>query len=65
MTDASGSATLCPSAPAGTDAALIGVVAADGRVARLRTPLQIDAAFLKKANEPGPPERRFRFAAGC
>lgn len=57
--------TLCPSAPAEPDAALIGVVSEDGRVTNLAKPLPIDAAFVETASKQGPPEARFRFTAPC
>jgi hypothetical protein len=57
--------TLCPSAPAQEGALLIGVVAPDGRVARLGMPLTVDQAFLEKARARGSPEQQFRFSAPC
>ncbi len=57
--------TRCPSAPATDGALLIGVVAADGRVVNVGTPLTIDAAFIEAAEAYGPPEQRFRFSSPC
>ena len=58
-------ATLCPSAPAGQGAQLIGVVDANGRVANLGAPLTINQDFVEKSQASGPVERRFRFASPC
>jgi hypothetical protein len=55
----------CPSAPAVDGALLIGVVAADGRVVNIGTPLTIDAAFIETAVVHGAPEQRFRFSSPC
>jgi hypothetical protein len=57
--------TLCPSAPAGEGASLIGVLAADGRVVNIGTPLPVDRAFLEAAQAHGPPESRYRFSSPC
>ena len=57
--------TLCPSAPAAEGASLIGIVAADGRVVNMGTPLPVDRAFLEAARAHGPPESRFRFSSPC
>lgn len=65
MSDGAGTTTLCPSAPAEAGAMLIGVVGPDGRIARLGTPLEIDADFVAKVKATGSPERHFRFSAPC
>jgi hypothetical protein len=57
--------TRCPSAPAAEGALLIGVVADDGRVATLGTPLTVDAAFIEIAKAQGALEQRFRFSSQC
>ncbi|MCW4461018.1 hypothetical protein OK349_04810 [Sphingomonas sp. BT-65] len=56
---------LCPSAPAGAKARLIGVVTSAGQVAFLGTPRPVDHAFLDAADEGREAERRFRFTAPC
>ncbi|HEY0303002.1 MAG TPA: hypothetical protein VGC36_16770 [Rhizomicrobium sp.] len=55
----------CPSARAEAGATLIGVIGTDGRVAYLKTALEIDADFIAEASKDGPPEERFRFAGTC
>jgi hypothetical protein len=65
VSDQSDSSTLCPSAPATEGASLIGVVAADGRVVNVATPLPIGGAFIEAARAHGPPEARFRFSSPC
>ena len=65
MPEAEDPPRLCPSALARPDAALIGVVQADGTVALLGRPLPATAAFLAEARRGREPERRFRFAAPC
>ncbi|WP_423603735.1 hypothetical protein [Sphingomonas sp. MS122] len=56
---------LCPSAPAGAKARLIGVVTGAGQVAFLGTPRPVDQAFLGAAGEGREAERKFRFTAPC
>jgi hypothetical protein len=56
---------LCPSAPGTPGSLLIGVVEEDGRVAKLGTPLPVDAGFLDQARAHSSPERRFRFSSRC
>lgn len=56
---------LCPSAPAGAKARLIGVVTGAGHIAFLGTPRPVDRAFLEAAGGAREPERRFRFTAPC
>ena len=65
MTEIPGGTALCPSAPAQPGAALIGLIASDGHVAHLGTPLVVDNVFLEEAKAHGTPEKRFRFAASC
>lgn len=55
----------CPSAPAEAGAALLGIMAPDGRIEHLRTPMVVDADFLAVAARRGPPEARMRFAGRC
>jgi len=55
----------CPSARCEPGATLIGILRADGQIANLRTPLQIDADFVAQAHRQGNPEARMRFAAPC
>ena len=57
--------SLCPSARGEEGAILLGLVAADGRVAYLRPELPIDAQFVREARRGRAPEKRFRFAAPC
>ena len=60
------SGRICPSAPATPGALMIGLRGADGRVANLRTPLRVDAAFCETARASGDrPEARMRFASAC
>ena len=56
---------LCPSAPAGAKARLIGVVTGAGQVAFLGAPRAVDRAFLDAAGEGREAERKFRFTAPC
>jgi hypothetical protein len=63
--DQSADLTLCPSAPAAEGASLIGIVAPDGRVVNIGTPLPVDRAFLDAAQAHGPLEARFRFSSPC
>ncbi len=58
-------AIACPSARAEPGATLIGVIGVDGRVAYLKTALEIDQDFIDEAAKDGPPEERFRFAGSC
>jgi hypothetical protein len=55
----------CPSARAEAGATLIGVIGTDGRVAYLKTALQIDQDFIDEASRGGAPEERFRFSGTC
>lgn len=55
----------CPSAPAEPGAGLLGVLGPDGRIHNLRTPMQVDAAFLEAARSHGAPEARMRFSGRC
>lgn len=54
----------CPSARAEPGNTLYGVVQG-ARVARLGTPIALDAAFVETVSARGPPEQRFRFAGRC
>jgi len=65
MSDRGEDLTLCPSAPADEGALLIGLVATDGRVVNVRTPLPVDKEFLDNSRALGPPEARFRFSSPC
>ena len=56
---------LCPSARCETDAILLGVITADGRVGYLRPELRVDADFVAAAGAGRQPEKRFRFAQPC
>lgn len=56
---------LCPSARCEEGAILLGLVAADGRVAYLRPEARIDAEFVREARRGRAPEKRFRFADTC
>ena len=56
---------LCPSAPAEVGASLIGIIGTDGRSSRLRTPLQVDNAFLEAAGAACDLGKRFRFSSPC
>lgn len=58
-------ALACPSAPARAGAGLLGVAAPDGRIAFLRTLMQIDEEFLVAARAAGVPEARMRFTHAC
>jgi hypothetical protein len=62
---AAGGEIACPSARAEPGATLLGVIGVDGRVAYLKTALQIDQDFIDEAGKDGPPEERFRFAGTC
>ncbi len=55
----------CPSAPAVPGAGLLGVLGADGRIANLRTLMQVDEDFLQAARAAGAPEARMRFTSPC
>lgn len=55
----------CPSAPATPGAGLLGVLGRDGKIAHLRTLMQVDAEFLAAARAAGPPEARMRFTHQC
>lgn len=55
----------CPSARCAPGATLLGALGPDGRIRHLRTAVTIDADFVAQAQEHGPPEARFRFAAPC
>lgn len=55
----------CPSAPCAPGATLLGMIGADGELAYLRTPMQIDQSFVATAHASGPPEARMRFASPC
>ena len=55
----------CPSAPCAPGTTLLGVVGADGRLQRLRTPMEVDADFVAAAQHGGAPEARMRFAGRC
>jgi hypothetical protein len=54
----------CPSARAEPGNTLYGVVQGE-KVARLGTPIELDAAFVATVSARGPPEQRFRFAGRC
>jgi hypothetical protein len=56
---------LCPSAACSSSASLIGIVQGDNSVTLLNTPLRLNDEFVRKANEYGEPEKRFRFADKC
>ena len=56
---------LCPSYTCVSGAHLIGVVQANGRVAFLGRPLEVDRTFVDIAKQGRPPELRFRFSAAC
>jgi hypothetical protein len=58
-------AKTCPSARGAPGAILLGVVGSDGRVKPIRTPIIVDADFVRAASEHGPPEARMRFASPC
>jgi hypothetical protein len=55
----------CPSAPASPGAGLLGLAGPDGRIAFLRTLMQVDAEFLATARAAGRPEARMRFTHRC
>lgn len=55
----------CPSARCEEGNKLIGIVNAGGEVAYLAPPVEIDADFVRVANEGRSPEARFRFAGHC
>lgn len=55
----------CPSAPATPGAGLLGVLGADGRIANLRSLMQVDEGFLQAARAAGAPEARMRFTNPC
>ena len=55
----------CPSAPATVGAGLLGMMEADGRIANLRTLMQVDETFLQAARAAGKPEARMRFSGRC
>ena len=55
----------CPSAPATPGARLLGVLGRDGRIAHLRSLMQVDEDFLRTARALGPPEARMRFTHRC
>ncbi len=55
----------CPSARAAPGATLLGMVGAGGRIKPLRTAMTVDATFVARARETGPPEARMRFASAC
>ncbi|MGI8800656.1 MAG: hypothetical protein ACR2KV_00555 [Solirubrobacteraceae bacterium] len=55
----------CPSAPCIDGALLLGVVAADGRLAYIQPPTRIDAEFAERARAEGRPEARYRFSLPC
>ena len=44
---------------------MLGLLGSDGRIANLRTLMQVDEAFLQAARAAGPPEARMRFANRC
>lgn len=56
----------CPSAPCAPGATLVGVMGESGKLDYLRTPMKVDAGFVRtvKAQTPSP-ETRMRFAAPC
>ena len=56
---------LCPSAPASSGAALLGLVNTDGKIAFLPDLMPIDAEFLALAEEGRPLGQRFRFTHKC
>ena len=58
-------AKLCPSSTCSTGSTLIGIVQGDNTVTLLTTPLKVNEDFVRKANEYGEPEKRFRFADKC
>lgn len=55
----------CPSAPASPGAGLLGMLGPDGRIAHLRTLMQVDQDFLTAARAAGAPEARMRFTQKC
>jgi hypothetical protein len=59
------SGTSCPSGRCRDQALLIGVVRADGSVAYLGAPLEIDGDFVALASQGRTPETRFRFSEPC
>ncbi|MFE5795522.1 hypothetical protein ACFQ8C_23500 [Streptomyces sp. NPDC056503] len=56
---------LCPSAPAGEGAIVLGVVRSDGTVGYLGERLPVTAEFLDRLRSGPAPEARFRFGAPC
>lgn len=58
-------ALACPSAPATPGAGLLGMAGPDGRIAFLRTLMQVDDSFLAAARAAGRPEARMRFTHKC
>ncbi|MEI9886051.1 MAG: hypothetical protein WDN08_06035 [Rhizomicrobium sp.] len=59
------SPALCPSARAEPGATLLGVIGVDGKVAYLKSVLEIDQDFIDEVSADGAPEERFRFAGTC
>jgi hypothetical protein len=55
----------CPSSRCEEGAVLLGVMTAQGRLAYVHPPTDVDAAFVARETERGHPERRFRFAGPC
>lgn len=55
---------LCPSAPASPGSVIIGIVQND-RIAKLATPLEVNAAFIASGRSSGSLEASFRFADTC
>lgn len=56
---------LCPSATCQPGNLLLGVQTAEGGLARILPPPQIDEAFVRAARQAGAPERRMRFVGAC
>ena len=65
MTAAGDVPRTCPSARADPGALLLGLVGTEGRTVPLRTAMVVDAEFIARAAEHGPPEARMRFANAC
>lgn len=55
----------CPAGLCQDGALLLGVMTSSGRLAYVQPPLQIDTAFVARAQAMGRPEARFRFSQPC
>jgi hypothetical protein len=55
----------CPSSLCEEGAVVLGVMTAQGRLAYVHPPAEVDAEFVARERTRGHPERRFRFAAPC